>query len=96
MTKAEGMYIFTDDGRKVLDFTGGIGVLNHGHNHPRILAARRAFMDEKRAEVHKNFLSRYIAGLSHNIAALLPDELKISYFCNSGGEAAEGAVKLAY
>jgi len=94
--RAEGMYIYTSDGRQILDFTGGIGVLNHGHNHPRILAARIEYQKQKRMEVHKNFLSPYIAGLSHNIAQLLPEDLDISYFCNSGAEAVEGAVKLAY
>jgi putrescine aminotransferase len=95
-THAEGMYIYTSDGREILDFTGGIGVLNHGHNHPRILAARMEYQKQKKMEVHKNFLSPYIAGLSHNIAKLLPENLDISYFCNSGAEAVEGAVKLAY
>jgi putrescine aminotransferase len=95
-THAEGMYIYTSDGRQILDFTGGIGVLNHGHNHPRILAARIEYQKQKKMEVHKNFLSPYIAGLSHNIAELLPEDLDISYFCNSGAEAVEGAVKLAY
>jgi len=94
--RAEGMYIYTSDGRRILDFTGGIGVLNHGHNHPRILAARIEYQNQKRMEVHKNFLSPYIAGLSHNIGKLLPEDLDISYFCNSGAEAVEGAVKLAY
>jgi putrescine aminotransferase len=94
--RAEGMYIYTSDGRKILDFTGGIGVLNHGHNHPRILAARIEYQKQKKMEVHKNFLSQYIAGLSHNIGKLLPEDLDISYFCNSGAEAVEGAVKLAY
>jgi putrescine aminotransferase len=47
-------------------------------------------------EVHKNFLSPYVAALSHNLAQLLPDDLNISYFPNSGAEAVEGAVKLAY
>jgi|Deesub1362A_J573_1020465.scaffolds.fasta_scaffold00462_18 putrescine aminotransferase len=94
--KAEGMYIYTADNKKLLDFTGGSGVLNHGHNHPRILAARIEYQRQKRMEVHKNFLSPYIAGLSHNIAQLLPEDLNISYFCNSGAEANEGAVKLAY
>lgn len=93
---AEGMYIHTSDGRKILDITGGIGVLNHGHNHPRILASRIEYQQQKRMEVHKNFLSQYIAGLSHNINKLLPEDLDISYFCNSGAEAVEGAVKLAY
>lgn len=93
---ASGLRIRTADGREILDLTGGVGVLNHGHNHPRILAARKRFQDEQRMEVHKNFLSPYIAALSHNIARLLPEDLDISYFCNSGAEAVEGAVKLAY
>lgn len=96
MTKAEGLYIYTSDGRKIWDFTGGIGVLNTGHNHPKLLAARIEYQKQNRPEVHKNFLSQYIAGLSHNIAALMPEDLKTSYFCNSGAEAVEGAVKLAY
>jgi putrescine aminotransferase len=95
-THAEGMYIYTSDGRKILDFTGGIGVLSHGHNHPRILAARQKFQELKKMEVHKNFLSPYIAGLSHNIAQLLPEDLDVVYFCNSGAEAVEGAMKMAY
>ena len=95
-SKAEGMYIYTTDGRKILDFTGGVGVLNHGHNNPRIVNARIEYQTQQRMEIHKNFLSQYVAGLSYNIAQLLPDDLKISYFCNSGAEAVEGAVKLAY
>ena len=96
VTKAEGMYLYTSDGKKILDFTGGLGVLNHGHNHPRILKARQEFQQQHRPEVTKNYLSGYIAGLSHNIAQLLPEGLETSYFCNSGAEAVEGAVKLAY
>ena len=45
---AEGMYLYTSDDRKILDFTGGIGVLSHGHNHPDILAARRKFQEQKK------------------------------------------------
>ncbi|MFJ1747111.1 aspartate aminotransferase family protein [Streptomyces sp. NPDC088116] len=93
---AEGAWIHLRDGRRILDFTGGVGVLNHGHNHPRILAVRERFQRERRMEVHKNFFSPYVAALSHNLATLLPGDLNISYFPNSGGEAVEGAVKLAY
>lgn len=93
---AEGMYIYTSKGKKIMDFTGGMGVVTLGHNHPRILAARKEFQKQKKMEVHKNFLSQYVAGLSHNIAQLLPEDLDISYFCNSGAESVEGAVKLAY
>ncbi|MFC1522183.1 aspartate aminotransferase family protein [Elusimicrobiota bacterium] len=93
---AEGAWIYTKSGRKVLDFTGGVGVLSHGHNHPRILAARRRYQELKRMEVHKNFFSPYIAGLSRNLANILPGGLDISYFPNSGSEAVEGAIKMAY
>ncbi|MGI5472405.1 aspartate aminotransferase family protein [Streptomyces sp. CA-132043] len=94
--RAEGCWITLRDGRRILDFTGGIGVLNHGHNHPRILAARRRFAERQAMEVHKNFLSPYVAALAHNLAQLLPGDLNIGYFPNSGAEAVEGALKLAY
>ncbi|MFI5571317.1 aspartate aminotransferase family protein [Streptomyces sp. NPDC051740] len=93
---AEGAWIQLRDGRRLLDFTGGVGVLSHGHNHPRILAARDRFRERRRMEVHKIYLSPYVAALGHNLAALLPGDLNISYFPNSGAEAVEGAVKLAY
>ncbi len=93
---AEGSWIHTRDGRRILDFTGGVGVLNHGHNHPRILAARRRFQEQRRMEVHKTYFSPYIAALGHNLARLLPGDLNLSFFPNSGAEAVEGAVKLAY
>ena len=96
VTKAEGIFIYTSNGKKIYDFTGGIGVLNHGHNHPRILAARKNFSNSKKMEVHKNYFSPYIAALSSNIANLLPSDLNISYFPNSGAEAVEGAIKMAY
>jgi putrescine aminotransferase len=93
---AEGAYVYTRDGRRILDFTGGVGVLNHGHNHPRILAARRRFQEQRRMEVHKTYFSPYLAALGHNLAAVLPGDLTRSFLPNSGAEAVEGAVKLAY
>lgn len=96
VSRAEGSRIFLKDGREILDLTGGIGVLNHGHNHPEILAAREQYARARKMEVHKNFLSPYIAALSHNVASILPGDLSVSYFANSGAEAVEGAVKLAF
>jgi putrescine aminotransferase len=94
--EASGCWIILTSGKRILDLTGGIGVLNHGHNHPRILQARKNFADQMRMEVHKNFLSPYLAILSANVAELMPGDLQYSYFPNSGAEAVEGAVKLAY
>ena len=92
---AEGMFIYTKDKRKIYDFTGGISVLNLGHNHPRILAARSKFNESKHMEVWKLFLSPYLAVLSKNLAEICPGDLNYSFFCNSGAEANEGALKIA-
>jgi putrescine aminotransferase len=93
--KSIGSFLFTKD-KKILDLTGGIGVLNHGHNHPRIINQRTKFQFEKRMEVHKLFFSQYLAALSHNVAQVLPGDLNKSFFPNSGAEAIDGAIKLAY
>ena len=69
--RAEGMYYIDQNGRKILDFFGGFGSLAFGHNHPRILAARQKFQDEKRHEIAIAFMSQYAAALAHNLAALL-------------------------
>ena len=83
--KAEGVYmrIFL----KILDFTGGLGVLGLGHNHPEILQTRIEFQKEKRVEVHKIIFSKYMAALTSSISSLLPENLKKSFFLNSGAEA---------
>jgi putrescine aminotransferase len=96
VVSAQGCWLETDTGRRILDFTGGMGVLNHGHNHPRILSARLGFQQQLRMEVNKNYFSPHLAALSHNIASLLPEDLSICYFPNSGAEAVEGAIKMAF
>ncbi len=92
---AEGMHYIDQNGRKILDFFGGFGSLALGHNHPRILQARKAFQDEKRHEIAIAFMSQYAAALAHNIAACSPDDLDMVFLGSSGSEAMEAAVKLA-
>ncbi|MBD3263898.1 MAG: aminotransferase class III-fold pyridoxal phosphate-dependent enzyme [Candidatus Omnitrophica bacterium] len=92
---ARGDYIFLEDGRKILDMTGGNCVLGLGHNHPRILAARKHMAQENRLEICKSFLSPYVAALAANMANILPGDLQYSFFCNSGAESIEGALKMA-
>ena len=95
ISSAEGMYLYTECGRKILDFSGGMGVLNHGHNHPRIMEARRKFNENKRLEICKAFISQYQSALAMNLAEVFPGDLKYSFFCNSGAEANEGALKIS-
>lgn len=94
--EAEGINITLQNGKKIKDFTGGLGVLNHGHNHPEILKARIQFQKNKHMEVSKLYLSPHVAALSKNLAEIFPGDLEMSYFCNSGAEAIEGALKLCH
>lgn len=93
--RAEGMYYIDQNGRKILDFFGGFGSLALGHNHPRVLEARRKFQEEKRHEIAIAFMSQYAAALAHNIAACSPGELDMVFLGSSGSEAMEAAVKVA-
>ena len=94
--KAKGSKIFLKNKKKILDLTGGLGVLNLGHNPKTILEKRINFQKNNNMEVHKNFFSQYSAALSYNLAQVLPKSLQYSYFCNSGAEAVDGAIKMAY
>ncbi len=92
---AEGMYYTDQDGRKILDFFGGFGSLAFGHNHPRILAARKKFQDENRHEIAMAFLSQYASTLAYDLAAISPGELNMVFLGSSGSEAMEAAIKVA-
>lgn len=94
--KGKGVYIFTDKNKKILDITGGIGVLNLGHNHPEILKERINFQKKNYLEVHKDIFSKHLAKLSKKLSDVLPKDLTISVFCNSGAESNEGAIKTAH
>jgi putrescine aminotransferase len=92
---ALGSRIYLKDGRSILDLTGGFGVLNHGHNHPRILQARIWTQNKLKMEVNKAFLSPALAALSFNITQLLPESLQYAFFPNSGSEAIDVSLRLA-
>jgi acetylornithine/succinyldiaminopimelate/putrescine aminotransferase len=93
--RAEGMYYCDQHGRKILDFFGGFGSLAFGHNHPRLLEARKKFQDEKRHEIAIAFMSQYASALAHNLAQVSPGDLDMVFLGSTGSEAMEAAVKLA-
>jgi ornithine--oxo-acid transaminase len=92
---AEGMYYYDQNGRAILDFFGGFGSLAFGHNHPRIVAARKQFQDERRQEIAIAFMSQYASALAHNLAACSPGDLDMVFLGSSGSEAMEAAIKVA-
>jgi acetylornithine/succinyldiaminopimelate/putrescine aminotransferase len=92
---AEGMYYTDRNGRRILDFFGGFGSLALGHNHPRVIAARKQFQDEKRHEIAIAFMSQYAAVVARNLAQIAPGDLDMVFLGSTGSEAVEAALKLA-
>jgi acetylornithine/succinyldiaminopimelate/putrescine aminotransferase len=93
--RAEGAYYIDRDGRRILDFFGGFGSVAFGHNHPRIVAARKQFQDEQRQEICMAFMSQYASALAYNLAAIAPGDLDMVFLGSSGSEAMEAALKVA-
>jgi putrescine aminotransferase len=93
-TAAHGATIWDHEGKAYLDFAGGYGVFTLGHTHPRVVAAVRDQLD-RMALSGKTMFEPLLGRLARRLAELTPGDLAISFFCNSGAEAVEGALKLA-
>lgn len=92
--RAQGIYLWDDEGNKYYDFFNGYGCLNLGHNHPRIMNAIQKALEQQIPMIHQLVPSSLAAALAHNLAALLPGPLEAFYFQNSGSEAIEASIKL--
>ena len=93
--KAEGMYYTTDDGREILDGFAGLWCCNAGHGRKPIVEAiqrQAATMDYAPAFQMGHPLAFELA---NRVAALAPGKLDHVFFCNSGSEAVDTALKIA-
>jgi putrescine aminotransferase len=82
------------NGRTYIDCLGGFGIFNVGHRHPKVVAAVQNQL--RRQPLHsQDLLDPLRAMLAKALALLTPEGLDFSFFCNSGTEAVEGALKLA-
>ena len=96
VVRAENSELWDVDGRRYIDFAAGIGVLNTGHRHPRIMAAV-AEQAERFAHTcfHVGSYESYVH-LAERLNALAPGGFaKKTLFLSSGAEALENAVKIA-
>lgn len=91
---AIGAKLVDDRGDEYLDFLGGYGSLNVGHNHPKVIEALNQVMAES-PKMMQASLSPFAGALMAKLAALAPGDLAHTFLCNSGAEAIEGAVKIA-
>jgi 4-aminobutyrate aminotransferase/(S)-3-amino-2-methylpropionate transaminase len=94
--KAKGAVVYDVEGRELIDFAGGIGVMNVGHCHPKVVAAIK---DQAEKYTHTCFhvlMYEPYVKLAEKLCAVTPGSfLKMAMFANSGAEAVENAVKIA-
>lgn len=94
--RAEGLYLYSPDGKRYADLISGIGVSVVGHSHPRVLQAIRKQLDQHlHVMVYGEYIQSSVNQLAAKLTSLLPSNLNCCYFVNSGAEANEGALKLA-
>jgi acetylornithine/N-succinyldiaminopimelate aminotransferase len=92
--RGEGVWIYTSDGEKYLDLYGGHAVAGTGHSHPHVVAAIQA-QAEKLLFYSNLVYSATRARAAEKLVSVAPPELTKAFFCNSGTEANENAMRMA-
>jgi beta-alanine--pyruvate transaminase len=95
ITRAKDMYYYTDDGRPAIDAAAGMWCCNAGHNRDPIVAAIQQQAAELDYAPAFQFSHPKAFELASRVAALAPGDLDHVFFCNSGSEAADTALKIA-
>lgn len=95
VARAEGAEIYDIDGRSYLDCFAGIAVVNAGHGHRRVAEAAKAQIDRLIHAASYVYYVPTVGDLAEALARITPGALQKTFFCNSGAEAIEGALRLA-
>ena len=90
---AKGIYLTDEKGNKYMDFLSGFSAVNLGHEPDEVLSALRGV--EGVPNICQSILNPYAAQLAEHLAKVSPGALTKTFFCNSGAEAVEAALKLA-
>jgi acetylornithine/N-succinyldiaminopimelate aminotransferase len=94
--KADGIYLYSPDGKRYIDLISGISVSSLGHGNTHVKAAIKNQVDRyMHLMVYGEYVQTPQATLAATLASLLPPSLDCTYFVNSGSEATDGALKLA-
>ena len=93
-SEAKGCIVTDSQGRRFLDCLGGYGTMSLGHSHPRIVDAAKKQLD-KMAFSSRVLFNAPQAALAKKLTEMAPGDLEFAFFCNSGAEAAEAAIKFA-
>ena len=92
--RGSGSWIWTIDGEKYLDLYGGHAVCATGHSHPHVVKAIKE--QSERVLFYSNLVYSDVRGrAAEKLVSIAPDRLKKAFFCNSGTEANENAMRMA-
>ena len=92
--RGEGVWIYTSDGERYLDLYGGHAVAGTGHCHPRVVKAIKDQM-EKLLFYSNLVYSETRARAAEKLVSIAPESVTKAFFCNSGTEANENAMRMA-
>jgi beta-alanine--pyruvate transaminase len=95
LAKAKGVHYWTPEGRKIIDGTAGLWCVNAGHGREEIKAAIAKQLDEMDYAPSFQMGHPKAFELAARHAALLPGDLNHAFYCNSGSEAVDSALKIA-
>jgi ornithine--oxo-acid transaminase len=90
-----GTELFTVDGRRILDFLSGYCVHNTGHNHPYIIHALKDELDQCGPVMLQSHVPELAGQLAKRLCDLAGGGLRKVFFCSSGSEGVEAAIKFA-
>ncbi len=94
IARAEGVYLYTPEGRRILDFNSQLMSVLVGHGHPKVIAAMKAQLDEL-IYVYPQTATEVRARLGKLLSEVVPGDLNHFFFTLGGAEANENAVRAA-
>lgn len=93
--RGEGIYLFDQNGKRYIDFSGGPHVVSIGHGNQRVREAMLAQMNKVSFFFRSFWLNEPLLALAERIIKVSPPNFTLCQFCNSGSEANETAIKIA-
>jgi ornithine--oxo-acid transaminase len=94
-TSCLGSELFTEDGRRILDFNSGYCVHNVGHNHPGVVRAIKEELDRNGPAMLQGHVPELAGELAQRLCTKAGGRLSKVFFCSSGSEGVEAVIKFA-
>ena len=94
-TRCLGTELYTDDGRRIVDFLSGYCVHNAGHNHPGIIEALKEELDQCGPAMLQSHVPELAGELAEKLCSRAGGRFKKVFFCSSGSEGIEAAIKFS-